>query len=129
MPPAAVFGAVMAALVAVVVGCVAFSGKSSSASANTSTVPASTPTRLPRAEKCVELVMNALEQVPQALNDGYDAGVNMKPIFYEFGMNSPESKTASATNGWLIANIMVHGHPERQVAMMRSNVEQGCRGE
>ena len=81
---------------------------------------------LTRTERCQAVVMDYLVQVPDALNDGYEGGIDLAPIMYKYGSSSAEWRTASSAQAHLISNIILNGNPTKQVADIAITVASDC---
>lgn len=76
-------------------------------------------------EQCVLAVMYYLDQVPDAIANGYD-GVDPSELIAQYGTDSAEYRTFSYAQGLLISDIEQHGSAG-SLARIQPWVRKGCR--
>jgi len=73
--------------------------------------------------------MNLLNQVPDALRDGYESGIKLDQLRTDYGIQSPTYLAAQSGQTALIGAVMTHGDPDAQLRMIAPAVRDACNGD
>ena len=79
-------------------------------------------------DNCKHVVTTFLLQVPQALRDGYSAGVKTDQVGVEYGYSSKEFFAVTQLQSELLGNIAQNGDPDGQTGLILRKVPQWCVG-
>jgi uncharacterized protein DUF2510 len=124
---AAVVGVVAALLVATGLGIVAVTNNVGEAhGSGGAQVEVRDDPPLSPEERCIQVVMSVLAQVPDALAQGYSGGVDPGPLEVQYGTQGRVFAAFVQGQALLIGKVMSSGSPDKALAEVKPAVEDIC---